>query len=451
MKIGLIGSGGREHAIANALVRNQKRDSLYVFAGHKNPGIERLAENIAIGPVTDVNSILGYFEKVDVDFVIVGPEVPLLAGVVDALRGDGIPTVGPTRAQARIEGDKAFMRDMIQRRVGWGIPDWRLLSDRQGASDFIAQVGEVAVKPVGLTGGKGVRVMGVHMDGVGETLDLVEAWIESDGRVLLEERLVGEEFSRMVFISDEKIVPMPLAQDFKYAYDGDTGGMTGGMGSYTMADGGMPFVEPADIEQADRMIEETVAALVAETGDDYRGFLYGQFMITAGGIRVIEYNARLGDPEAINVMLTLQGDTAELLHQVAVGELDSDRVTFAPRASLCKYLVPAGYPENPGDPISFTLDESKVNEAGFSVVFASVERDGAKYRTLGSRTVAIAGLGAEPDTGPVTSLGEISRQMEELLAVVEPPGLRHRQDVGDADVIREKVERMKRLRAGRRD
>jgi phosphoribosylamine--glycine ligase len=447
MKIGLIGSGGREHAIANTLARNRERDSLYVFASHINPGIERLAENIAIGSVTDVVRILAYFEAVGVDFVIAGPEGPLMAGVVDALRGSGIPTVGPTREQARIEGDKAFMRDLIQRRIGWGIPAWRLVSDRQGASDFIAQVGEVAVKPVGLTGGKGVRVMGVHLDGVDETLDLVETWIENDGQVLLEERLVGEEFSRMVFVSDEKIVPMPLAQDFKYAYDGDTGGMTGGMGSYTMADGGMPFVEPTDLNQADRMIEETVKVLAAETGGAYRGFLYGQFMITADGIRLIEYNARLGDPEAINAMLLLQGDAAELLFQVAVGELDRDRVSFAPRSSLCKYLVPAGYPDDPGDPTSFFLDESKVKAAGFSIVFASVERDGAMYRTLGSRTLAIAGLGAESGT----SLGEINRRMEALLVEVETPGLRHRQDVGDADVIRGKVARMKRVRAGRRD
>jgi phosphoribosylamine--glycine ligase len=166
-------------------------------------------------------------------------------------------------------------------------------------------------------------------------------------------------------------------------------------------------------------------------------------MTTADGIRVIEYNARLGDPEAINAMLLLQGDVAALLDQVASGELDPGGVAFAPQASLCKYLVPAGYPDDPGDPQTFTLDEERVNEANFSIIYASVVSTGNTFQTLGSRTLAIAGLGDEP--------GEISSRMEDLIARVEPQGLRHRKDVGDADVIRRKVNRMARLRGQRQD
>lgn len=442
MKIGLLGSGGREHAMAIALAKS-RHDTLFVFASHRNPGIERLAERVNIGGLTDLPRVVDYFRSLAVDYVVIGPEAPVSLGVVDQLHQAGISVVGPTQSQSLIEGDKSFMRDLSQRRVGWGFPAWRLVRTRQEAADFITHAGLVAVKPTGLTGGKGVQVMGVHLQTTTEALDLVEDWIQKVGQVLLEERLVGEEFSRMVFVSDDVIVPIPVAQDFKYAYDGDTGGMTGGMGSYTTAGGSMPFLGPEDLIQADRLIKETLDALAAETGQAYRGFLYGQFMTTADGIRVIEYNARLGDPEAINAMLLLQGDVAALLNQVASGELDPGGVAFAPQASLCKYLVPAGYPDDPGDPQTFTLDEERVNEANFSIIYASVVSTGNIFQTLGSRTLAIAGLGDEP--------GEISSRMEDLIARVEPQGLRHRKDVGDADVIRRKVNRMAHLREQRQD
>jgi len=439
MKLGLIGSGGREHAIADALMRAPDRDQLYVFASTRNPGIERLAGVIQVGRLTDIERIVRFFGSHQVELVVVGPEVPLQAGVVDGLRTSGIPAVGPTGSQARLEGDKSFMRRLMKERVGWGSPEWELVSDRPAAARFIEQVGQVAVKPVGLTGGKGVQVMGVHLDGLDETLAVIDAWIERDGSVLLEERLVGEEFSRMAFVSEGVITPMPVCQDFKYAFDGDLGGMTGGMGAYSCTDGGMPFLQPTDLEQADRLMEETISALGTLTGESYRGFLYGQFMATADGIRVIEYNARLGDPEAINVMSLLEGDVPILMSDLAEGVLDQGQVCFTPAASLCKYLVPEGYPDDPGEPLNFSLDVDLIEGSGFSIVYASVERAGDAYRTLGSRTLAIAGLGESP--------GQISERMEALLMEVQPPGLRHRQDVGDAGVMQAKIDRMHSIRS----
>ena len=312
-----------------------------------------------------------------------------MAGVVDALRARGIPTVGATRAQARIEGDKAFMRDLLRRRVGWGSPAWQLVQTGQQAGEFIAAVGDVAVKPVGLTAGKGVRVMGVHFESDAQVMDYIEGWIKRDGRVLLEERLVGEEFSRMAFVSSGVIQAMPVAQDFKYAYDGDRGNMTGGMGAYTCAEGSLPFLEQSDLESADRMMVETVAALNAETGEGYRGFLYGQFIATPDGVRVIEYNARLGDPEAINVMALLEADAVQLCCEIAAGELVIGQAPFAEQASVVKYLVPAGYPDDPGEPDVFDLDAAEITSSGFSVIYASVEPVGSRYRSLGSVSYTI--------------------------------------------------------------
>jgi phosphoribosylamine--glycine ligase len=441
MKIGLIGSGGREHALALALTRDATRHELYVYAGHANPGIARLAARVFTGELADVEKITDTFTSWGIELAVVGPELPLMAGMVDALRARGIPTVGATRAQARIEGDKAFMRDLLRRRVGWGSPAWQLVQTSQQAVEFISMVGEVAVKPVGLTGGKGVRVMGVHFEDDSQVLDYIEGWIKQDGRVLLEERLVGEEFSRMAFVSDGVIQAMPVAQDFKYAYDGDRGNMTGGMGAYTCADGSLPFIEQSDLESADRMMVETVAALQDETGEGYRGFLYGQFIATSDGVRVIEYNARLGDPEAINLMALLEADAVQLCWKIASGELVAGQALFSAQASVVKYLVPAGYPDDPAEPDLFGLDEAEITGSGFSVIYASVEPVDRLYRSLGSRTLAVVGLGDSP--------GQVSEMLEALLGRVQPAGLRHRTDIGDEQVIQGKLQRMIDLRKGR--
>lgn len=443
MRIGLVGSGGREHAIAKVLARNPARDSLYIFASHPNPGIEPLAATTETGDLHNTGSVVDFFLTNHIDLVVVGPEAPLLAGVIDALRDRGILAVGPTQSQARIEGDKAFMRDLLQRRVGWGAPAWRVVQSRREGADFISEVGEVAVKPIGLTGGKGVSVMGVHLLTLDDALDQIEILIKKDRQVLLEERLVGEEFSRMVFVSDNNVIPMPVAQDFKYAYDGDHGGMTGGMGAYTCADGSLPFLLPDDLDNADRLIGETVDALAAETGEPYRGFLYGQFIATANGVRVIEFNARLGDPEAINMMALLEADAAHTFYQIANGELKQDQRFFSSLASVSKYLVPKGYPDDVGEPLKFNLDETSVLDAGLSIIYASVIGDHNGYQTMGSRTMALIGTGEEP--------GEVSSWMESLLLEIQPHGLRHRVDIGDARVIQSKLARMAQIRGIRSD
>lgn len=440
MKIGLIGSGGREHAMALALMRNPQRDRLFVYASHINPGIAAVTGEVRMGKMDDVASILAYFNSVQPDLIVIGPEAPLIAGAVDQLRQAGFPTLGPTRAQSQLEGDKSFMRDLLKRRVGYGSPAWQVVTSAEDARSFIEKVGEVAVKPLGLTGGKGVRVMGVHLHSLQEAVDDAAHWIARDGSVLLEERLVGEEFSRIVLTSDGKTAPMPVAQDFKYAYDGDQGNMTGGMGAYTMADGSMPFLTAEDLNKADRLMQDVIEALSEETGEPYRGFLYGQFMVTRKGIYIIEFNVRLGDPEGINEMTLVDCDLPQVFLAAAQGELAPEALRFAARSSVCKYLVPADYPDNSPNPQYFDLDQNAVEQAGFSLSPASVAQEGGRWKTLGSRTMAVIGLGEAP--------GEVSAKIETLLAQVQPPELRHRKDVGDELIVQQKVERMAKIRAG---
>jgi phosphoribosylamine---glycine ligase len=438
MKIGLIGSGGREHAIAKALTKFPERDSLYVYGSHINPGIERVAADMLIGDLQNAGNIAAYFRSKGVEMVVVGPEVPLIAGVSDKLRSIGIKTVGPTKAQAQLEGSKIFMRDLMQRRVKMGAPLWREVKDTASARRFISEVGQVVIKPVGLTGGKGVWVMGVHFETIDEAIEKVEDLIQTDGIVLLEERLIGEEFSRMAFVSNHTIAPMPIAQDFKYAYDGDQGGMTGGMGSYTMPDGSMPFLKKSDLEQADEILRATVAAIEKETGDEYRGFLYGQFMATADGVKVIEYNVRLGDPEAINVMALLDLDTANFLKKIADGDLNANEATFSPLASICKYLVPSAYPTSSNEHVLVDLNEGDIEQAGFSIIYASIINNDPGLVTIGSRAFALVGIGND--------LFNLSEKMETILKNIEPHTLRHRKDIGDKSIIQEKIKKMNDLR-----
>ena len=439
MKIGLIGSGGREHAIAKALCKSPQCDSLFVYGSHLNPGIQKIAASSFLGDVRDLQKIDDFFMANAVELVVAGPEVPLISGASDQLRPKGIKVVGPTKAQARLEGDKVFMRDLLRRRVKRGSPRWREVKDTASARDFITEVGQVAIKPVGLTGGKGVWVMGVHFHSMEEALEKVEFALRQDGVVLLEERLIGEEFSRMAFVSDNKIAPMPVAQDFKYAFDGDEGGMTGGMGAYTMANRSMPFLIDEDLKQADLILQLSVDAIEEESGEKYRGFLYGQFMATADGVRVIEFNVRLGDPEAINIMALLETDTVEILEAVADGSLNKSDVSFIPQASVCKYLVPASYPGSGNEHVEINMNEKEIEKAGFSVIFASVAQKGEGMETLGSRALAIVGLGE--------NAYNISEKMEALLEQVEPPRLRHRKDIGNENVILNKIQKMRSLRS----
>ncbi len=439
MKIGLIGSGGREVAIARALLRGEPGAPLSVWAGHANPGLTALTGHITVGSAGDARAMASFFQQAGADLVVVGPEAPLMAGVVDLLRAVGIAAIGPTRYQAQLEGSKAFMRDLLQSRVPGASPQWALAADLPSAETFLRRVGQAAIKPVGLTGGKGVKVMGVHLDGLAAALEEVRQELDRSGQVLLEERLIGQEFSRIALVADGKIYGMPVAQDFKYARDGDTGGMTGGMGAYTCADGSLPFLQPADLRAADQILADVVAALEEESGTAYRGFLYGQFMATAEGVRVIEFNVRLGDPEGINEMLLLESNAPALLAEVASGRLPAP--VFQPCATVVKYLVPQEYPEKSPVGISFRFDQTAVEAAGFTLLPASVEKDGDVWRTLGSRALALYGSGPDP--------ASISARMEDFLARFEPPELRHRKDVGSAGVLADRTAQMERLRGGR--
>ncbi|TAJ44768.1 phosphoribosylamine--glycine ligase [Methanofollis fontis] len=428
MKILVVGGGGREHAIARALSCNSDV-ALFSVMSRRNPGIAALSRGTLIEKETNVEKVADFAVECGAECAIIGPEAPLEAGIADRLLEGGIPCVGPTRMAARLETDKAFCREMMERHGIAGCPHYRVFHDARAACEFIdAYDGDLAIKPIGLTGGKGVRIMGEQVDREG-----AKEYAQSlDGNVVLEERLVGEEFTLQAFVDGNHLVPMPLVQDHKRAYEGDTGPNTGGMGTYSLADHLLPFVEKQDYQKALEIMRSAVAAMAAE-GEPYRGILYGQFMNTADGPKVVEFNSRFGDPEAMNVLSLLESDFADIMFRIVEGQLSSADVRFAPKATVCKYLVPDGYPDAPisGAPIT-------VGDYGDAILYyASIGEENGRLTTLSSRTMAFVGLG---DT-----LAEAEEQAEHAAASVSG-GVWHRSDIGKPALLEKRIAHMKEIR-----
>jgi phosphoribosylamine--glycine ligase len=428
MKILVVGGGGREHAIAAALARN-KAITVFSVMAKRNPGIDGIAQNVLLAKETDVPRIVAYAKENRMDFAFIGPESPLEAGIVDALEAEDIPCVGPVKSAARIETDKAFCRDMMERHAIEGCPKYRVFHSIPDAVDFIKNSeGELVVKPIGLTGGKGVRIMGEQVDRNGA----IEYVKSLNGEAVLEERLLGEEFTLQAFVDGTHLIPMPLVQDHKRAFEGDLGLNTGGMGSYSMPDHMLPFVMKSDYKKAIEIMKAAVAAM-ERTGQPYRGILYGQFMNTAQGPRVIEFNARFGDPEAMNVLSLLTSDLLEIVYHITEGTLLPSHVSFDTQATVCKYLVPEGYPDSPhaGDVITIGPHKDAL------LYYANVERKNGDLVTQTSRTLAFVGIGETL---------EHAEQAAELAASEVKGRVRHRRDIGTKELLERRIAHMKELR-----
>ncbi|MFP8952347.1 phosphoribosylamine--glycine ligase [Natrialbaceae archaeon A-arb3/5] len=422
----LIGGGGREHAIARALADSEAE--LYACAGNRNPGIARIASGFETLETTNPKAVVEYAEDVDATIAVVGPEAPLAAGVADELEAAGIYSFGPKEADARIETDKAFQRRFMAEHDIPGCPDFETFDDMDAACEFVDEYdGDLAIKPAGLTGGKGVKVIGDQV-----TAEEGKEYIRDSEyeRIVLEERLIGEEFTIQAFVANGEFRTAPAVQDHKRAYEGDEGPNTGGMGSYSDATTHLPFMTDDDYKEAVSIIEATVDAL-----EDYRGILYGQFMLTSEGPKVIEFNARFGDPEAMNTLPVLETDFLDVLTAARDGDAPPE-LAFADQATVCKYAVPEGYPTDPEAGAKVQVDEESAGEA--LLYYASVdERDDGIYTTT-SRAFAVVGL--------ADSITEAEEIAEDALAVAGEEGLHMRHDIGKPDLVQQRIDHVAELR-----
>lgn len=338
MNVLVLGSGGREHALAWAIAKSPRLDSLVVAPG--NGGTATIAKNVPLD-INDADAVIGFARSENIDLVVVGPEAPLVAGVADAIRAAGIAVFGPGAQGARLEGSKSFSKEFM---LAHGLPTarYKKCTSQDEAMDYLHEVGApIVVKADGLAAGKGV-VVAEDMEEAEEAVRDCFAgdFGEAGSVVVIEEMLEGPECSMLAFLSEGKALAMPCAQDHKRAFDGDLGPNTGGMGVYSP----VPCVTP-ELEAAMQEIMQNAAAATAKEFDDaYTGVLYGGFMLTAEGPKLLEFNARFGDPETQVIMPRLESDALEAFYMVATGKLDALDLRWTDQVAVCVVLASDGYP-----------------------------------------------------------------------------------------------------------
>jgi phosphoribosylamine--glycine ligase len=430
---------GKSDCIADALVRSRHLKNLYVISDFANPGLAQKAREVIIEHTNDATAVARHARAIRPDFAIIGSEEPLACGVVDELRKLGIPCVGPTKVLARLESSKAFTRELLSKYAIPGNPEYRVFRNEEGLADYLTSRQEFVVKPDGLTGGKGVKVFGEHFQSVTEALEYCRELFDiGHEAVVIEEKLNGEEFSFQSFYDGTHIAHTIPVQDHKRAFDDDSGPNTGGMGSYSCSDHLLPFLSKEYLTQAEEINALVGRALFQETGEPYKGILYGGFMLTKDGLRVIEYNARFGDPEVMNILSLLETDFIEICKSIIDGTLDNLPVTFRNQASVCKYIVPSGYPNKSAESVGSKIELSEVlqsEEFGgqLRLYYGAVNQVDGGVELTDSRSLAFVGI--------ADSLAEAEVIAEKAASSVKGPVF-HRRDIGTATLVQKRVDHM---------
>lgn len=410
MKVLVIGGGGREHAIVEALSRSERVSKIFCAPG--NAGIAALAQCVPVKDI-DVNGLLNFARENAVDLTVVGPEAALSAGVADAFRAAGLRIFGHSKAATRIESSKEFAKQLMQK---YGVPTaaYRSFSDYSEALEYVSRRPFPAVlKYDGLAAGKGV-VIAATMDEAREALaSMLLDHRFGQGRVVVEDYLEGPEFSFMCFVNGDDVYPMPLAQDHKRAFDGDLGPNTGGMGAYT----GLPFITEADREFAYQEIMCKAASGMVSEGCPLCGVLYGGLMKTADGIKVIEFNARFGDPETEVVLPLLDSDAFEVFDAIASGKPAED-IRWSSDVAMGVVMASKGYPGSYAK--GFAIEGA--DDAGCTVFHMGTALSDGRLVTAGGRVIMPVCRGR--------SLAEARRLVYEAVGRIRCENLYYRTDIG---------------------
>ncbi len=439
MNVLLIGNGAREHAIAEAIVQSKHQPRLFSFMKANNPGITSLSEKVFIGSYSDLAAVNVFAKECRVDFAIIGPEDPLNNGVVDSLKEAGVPSVGPTKSLARLETSKSFTRNILSKYNIPGNPKFKIFTSMEGIKDFLDELDGIVVKPDGLTGGKGVMVQGDHFQSKEEALLYCKQVLTEHPSVIIDERLEGEEFSLQCLSDGKTVVATPPVQDHKRRFVDDKGPNTGGMGSYSCEDHALPFMDQKAVAEGLAITQKVAEAIYKETGEYYKGIMYGGFIITKSGIKLLEYNARFGDPEAMNTLPLLKTDFIDVCGAIIEGTLDRLNIEFEKKASVCKYIVPKGYglPKDHPDAQS-TSAKIEMGDVGKArLYYASVDKraDGLYMST--SRAIGVVGI--------ADSLGEAEQIAEKAVSAIKGP-IDHRPDIGTKPLIEKRIRHMQLIR-----
>ncbi|HHT61070.1 MAG: phosphoribosylamine--glycine ligase [Paludibacteraceae bacterium] len=409
MKVLVIGGGGREHAIIDAISKSKQVTKIYAAPG--NAGIAQLAECLPIKD-TDVDTLVTFAYNHAIDLTVVGPELALAAGIVDAFEAHGLRIFGPTKAATQIESSKQFAKDLMKK---YDIPtaDYKVFSDYSSAWEYVqTSPMPVVLKYDGLAAGKGV-VIAENLDEANSALkDMLQNDKFGHGQVVIEEFMTGPEFSFMCFVSGDKVYPMVLSQDHKRAFDGDKGPNTGGMGAYSP----LPFITKADEEFAlQKIMLPTAKAMIAE-GCPFKGVLYGGLMKTPNGIKVVEFNARFGDPETEVVLPRLTADIVDIFTAIIDGT--TPVLTWDKRAAIGIVLASKGYPNN----YEKGFEIKNLDRVDTTVYHMGTKRENDKIITNGGRVLFVTAL--------ADTLKEAREKANAEVAKIDCENLFYRTDIG---------------------
>ena len=425
MDVLLIGSGGREHAIAWKLKQSKQLGKLYIAPG--NAGTAQCGQNVEIAD-NDVPALVSFAKEKEVGLVVVGPEDPLAAGVVDAMEAAAIKAFGPSGAAAQLEADKAFSKQLM-RGGALSTAEGRVFDRFSDAKAYIASRDEpVVVKAAGLAKGKGVMVCDDPVDGIlaAEKIMVDRIFGDAGSRIVVEDKLLGEEVSILAFVDGHSIYVMESSQDHKPIGDGDTGPNTGGMGAYTPA----PVVNDEMMNRITREILVPVVDAMNRTGSPYKGVLYAGLMITSGGPRVLEFNVRFGDPETQPILMRLQSDLLEVFLAVCEGRLEDVLLRWDPRPAVCVVMASGGYPGDyeKGKPITGLSEAGELEDV---VVFhAGTKQQDGNVVTAGGRVLGVTALGSDVAAAKARAYEAVDR--------IQFEGAYCRRDIADKAVGRKR-------------
>ncbi len=416
MRVLIIGSGGREHALSWKIAKGGKAERIYCAPG--NGGTAQEGENIPLKD-SDVAGLVAFAKENAIDFVIPGPELPLTLGVVDAMRQEGIRCFGPSKWCAQLEGSKAFAKDIMQKA---GVPTAAcgVFTELEAARAFVEEKGApIVIKADGLAAGKGVIVAQTKEEAL-DALDRIMGGVfgEAGSRVVIEEFLVGEEVSLLAFCDGTTALPLPSAQDHKAVFDGDTGPNTGGMGAYSPA----PILPDADLEKMADIAIRPILKEMARQGHPFTGILYAGLMMTEDGPKVLEYNVRFGDPECQPLLMRLESDLLDVMGACIDGRLADVKLALRLESALGVVIAAEGYPggypkgmEIKGIDVVDALPDTKVFQAG-------TKREGSRTLSSGGRVLCVTALG--------NGLVEAQKRAYEAVAKIDMDKSQHRSDIG---------------------
>lgn len=432
-KIVLVGGGGREDALARKLFEDGAE--IISIMPNDNPSIRSLSSETLVTQSMNTDLLVNYIKDKSPDLVFVGPDGYLETNLVDKLLLTEIKIASPSSEAFKIESSKIFMRQLMRRYGIQGNLKYDILDDEYNARVLLMDTGrEFAIKPIGLTGGKGVKLTNLHFDSRADAVNYANEIIRRDRRVLIEEAVFGEEFSMQLFSDGSDVLFAPIAQDYKRLDEGDLGPNTGGMGSITDKDMRLPFITSSNYEKAKEISRKIVKSMY-EDGQMFKGVMYVQFMQTPSGLKVIEVNGRLGDPEGINILTLLNGDSVDLLFRIANAEISGAKINFRKNATALKYLVPPGYGTDPV-PGNLTVNLTGLPEH-LKIYYSSVNGSLTDVQMTKSRCLAIIGEGE--------SIEEASDTVERNLWRVGGK-FKMRHDIGTSEMLQKKIEAVKNLK-----